>query len=406
MGDSGYIPYFLYISIQSTVPILFILQHYFIAIFDCLASRSHTTIVKHQTPKKTIMTSSNPKILLTGATGYIGGTILSHLIGVLPPSTSITLLLRDPSRGSTLISEYGNRVQPIFYKDLDDTEAATAVAADHDIIINTTDGFHSPSSLALIKGLAKRKEKTGRDVWIIHTSGVANLADQSFTGLYVEKDSNKEFDDAKDDIYVYEKERETLSPFGQRTVELALIDLAEELGVKTIVVESPLIYGVGTGLFNKTSIQIPIYIRAALAHGRSIVVDNGKGIWDHVHVEDLAELYTVILRDVIENEGKDLPSCKKGIMFSGNGRHTWHEVAQGVADALFEEGKLEDSKVESVSFEEGVKLLSVPEVFAELGFSSTSRTVSSVARNLGWKPSRGEQAWKATFGDDLKAVLG
>jgi nucleoside-diphosphate-sugar epimerase len=353
------------------------------------------------------MTSTTPpQILLTGATGYIGGSILAHLLNSPSPTLSkatITCLIRGPERAVTLSSTYGARVRPIVYKDLDDLEATTAVAAQHDLVINTTLGFHPASAQALIRGLA-------RDVWMIHTSGTSNLGDRPMSGAWVEKVPEREFDDAKDDIYGYEKEREALHPYLQRSTELGVVDTGLELGVKTLVIMSPTIYGIGSGLFNRTSIQLPSYVRSVLRHGHAVVVGNGKGVWDHVHVDDLVELYEIAVLDVLEKGGKGLPTGKKGIIFSGNGRHTWMEVAQAVADACYEEGKITEKRVESVGLAEGAKILSAyldqaDEVMVELGLSSNSRTVSSVGRSLGWKPTRGEEAWRKGFRDDVKAVL-
>ena len=359
------------------------------------------------------MTSTSQlRILLTGATGFIGGAVLSHLLKSLPPtvdSVAITCLVRGSDRAATLSSSYGTRVHSIVYKDLDDLETTIAVAAQNDIVINTTVSFHAASAQALLRGLARRKESTGRDVWMIHTSGTSNLADQPISGAWLEKIPEWEFDDATDDIYGYEQEREALHPYGQRSTELGVVDTGLELGVKTLVIMSPTIYGIGTGLFNTISMQLPAYIRSVLDHGRAVVVGAGKGVWDHVHVEDLAELYSIVVVNVLEKNGKDLPTGKEGIIFSGNGRHTWMEVAQAVADACYEEGKIRDRQVESVGLAEGAKLLTIAgqtdEHIVELGLSSNSRTVSGISRNLGWKPTRGEEAWRRGFRDDVEAVL-
>lgn len=356
--------------------------------------------------------TTTPQILLTGATGFIGGTVLAHLLNSSSPflsTTSITCLVRGPQRAAILSSAYGDRVRPVVYKDLDDLETTTAIAAHHDIVISTTIGFHPASAQALLRGLAQRKASTGRDVWMIHTSGASNLSDQQISGKYVEKVPNREFDDAKDDIYSYEREREALQSYHQRATELGVVDAGLELGVKTVVMMPPLIYGVGTGLFNKISIQIPTYIRCALEHGRAVVVEGGKGVADHVHVEDLAELYSIVVLEVLESGGKALPTGKEGIIFSGNGRHSWMEVAQGLADACYEEGKLKDNQVESVGLSEGTKILKfldeVNEEVTEKGLASSVRMISSLARNLGWRPTRGEEAWRKGIRDDVKAIL-
>jgi len=199
------------------------------------------------------MASENKKILLTGATGFIGGSILSHLLNS-PEATiknaQISCLLRGADRAEKLSSAYGDRVQPILYEGNDDLDTIVAIAAQHDIVINATMGFHSPSAEALVKGLAKRQAATDRGVWIIHTSGVSNIGDKPITnpGLPV-----RIFDDSADDIYGHQKTLENEQPYAQRTAELGVIDTGLALGVNTLSIISPTIYGPGTGLFNQTS---------------------------------------------------------------------------------------------------------------------------------------------------------
>ncbi|PSN60624.1 NAD dependent epimerase/dehydratase family protein [Corynespora cassiicola Philippines] len=361
--------------------------------------------------------AAHPKILLTGATGYIGGTVLTHLLtspsSPLPPSATITCLLRDPSRASLLTSTHGPRVQPALYAGLDDLAATTALASAHDIAINTTPGYHPASALALVRGLALRKQRTGRRVWMLHTSGTSNLGDRAVSRAWVHGGGQgeiREFDDVADDVYGFEKMREEGHAYAQRGAELAVVELGVELGVDTLVVMSPTIYGVGTGLFNRISIQIPAYIRCVLENGYAVVAGEGLGRWDHVHVEDLADLYGILVREVVKDGGVALPSGKKGIVFSANGRHSWLEVAQGAADACYEAGKTRERRVEKVTLAEAAEKLSsylgqVDETNVEIGLSSSSLTVSSVARALGWRPARGDEAWRRGFCDDLRMLL-
>ncbi|KAI8960071.1 NAD(P)-binding protein [Daldinia sp. FL1419] len=359
----------------------------------------------------TMASSTTPQILLTGATGYIGGTILDHFLNSKSPAFSgatISVLLRGEDRAAKLTSTYGSRVKPILYKDIDDLDATVAAAAQHDVVINTTLGFHPASVQAVIRGLAQRKAATGRDTWLIHTSGASNFCDHPITKKWVEPEG-REFDDAKDDIYGYEKDREVREgPYHQRTTEIGAIDLALELGVKSIVINSGTIYGRGTGLFNKTSTQVPLFVRAVLELKKGIVLGDGKGVWDHVHVEDLAELYLLVLERIVAKGGEGIPYGKKGIIFSSNGRHQWLDVAQGVADAVFAEGLIPSNKLESLTLEEAAKYLldgqAGPEL-VEKAVVSNSRTVPSVAKSLGWKPTRGEEAWKRGFVEEVKAEL-
>ncbi|KAF3769157.1 NAD(P)-binding protein [Cryphonectria parasitica EP155] len=359
--------------------------------------------------------SPAPKILLTGATGYIGGTILTNLLNSSHPTlekATFTCLIRGSlERGTLLSSTYGARVQPIAYTDLNDLELTTQVASEHDIVINAGIGYHAASAQALLHGLAQRKAAAGRDVWMIHTSGTSNLGEQAISKRWVEEDDpDREFDDERDDVYGYEKSREEVHSYIQRSTELSVVDQGRALGVETVVVMPPLIYGFGTGLFNKKSVQIPSYVRSVLEYGRAVVLGDGTGVRDFLHVEDLAALYRIVVLDILEKKGMSLPRAEKAIIFSAGGRFSWMDIAQCVADVCLKEGRIKDRQVRSIGLEEGVKIFSsyleeVDEDMLELGLSGNSRTVSSVAKRLGWKPTRTQDDWQKGLVEDIRATL-
>lgn len=163
--------------------------------------------------------------------------------------------------------------------------------------------------------------------------------------------------------------RNEKQPYSQRQTDLTVIETGLKAGVKTYIIMSPLIYGIGTGHFNQLSIQIPHMIRAALKTKQAEVIGNGKGTWDHVHIGDVATLYEIIVQKLLK--GEDLPSGEKGIYFSANGHYTWLEVAQGLADALFTLGVSKTEEVKSVSLEEAAgKWTGGDTLLAELGFAS------------------------------------
>lgn len=350
---------------------------------------------------------ATPKILLTGATGFIGGSVLTQLLTSHVPAlkkTPISCLVRRQEQADLLTSTYGDRVAPVLFKDLDDSDTIVNVASEHDIVVNTTIGIHAESARSLVLGLEKRKATTGKDVFMVHTSGTSNVADQPISKVYVEKDPEHVFSDL-DDIYTYEHARNALQPYAQRTSELGVVDQGLKSGVKTLVIMSPLIYGPGTGLGNRTTIQVPLYTKSILSSGRAIIVGDGKGVWDHVHVEDLARLYEIVVIKMIE-AGQGLPFGKQGIIFSGAGRHSWGEVASGVAQAAYEAGAIKSAEVKSVTLEEGAKALTGGNVLiVELGFSSNSRTRADIAERLGWKPQKTEDDFKKHFREEVDVVI-
>lgn len=164
------------------------------------------------------------------------------------------------------------------------------------------------------------------------TSGTSNLGDHVVSGGYTE---TRIFSD-KDDIYGYEKQREAAEPYSQRATDLVVIESGRALGVQTYIIMSPTIYGTGSGLFNKLSMQIPHLIRTFIQDGRAAVIGDGQARWNHVHIADLAELYELFLVQVVG--GPTIPAGEKGIYFSETGEHSWLEhswleLSEGIARA-------------------------------------------------------------------------
>ena len=211
-------------------------------------------------------------------------------------------------------------------------------------------------------------------------------------------------------------------PYAQRQTDLTVIEVGLQVGVKTYIIMSPLIYGIGTGHFNKISIQIPTMIRAAIKVQQVEVIGDGAGIWDHVHVEDLAMLYEILVVKILAEE--ELSNGKNGIYFSESGKHMWWEVAEGIADAMHAHMFLKTEEVKSISLEEGAERWTGGDLqLAELGFASkycsriqswkgsewligiySSRTRAEASRSLGWKPRKTERDWRESFQADVEVI--
>ncbi|KAJ5803702.1 NAD dependent epimerase/dehydratase family protein [Penicillium psychrosexuale] len=182
----------------------------------------------------------------------------------------------------------------------------------------------------------------------------------------------------------YEQDFTILPGLGQRTTDLVIFEDGEKAGVKTCILMSPTIYGIGTGLFNRTSIQINSLIRAAQRGGFTPVIGKGDAEWDHVHIEDLAGLYELILARILN--GDDLPSGARGVYFNETGHHSWREVSERIAKAGKETGFLVSEEIREIGLEEGGRVLQKPLDVVELGFASNSRTRADRAREIGWAP--------------------
>lgn len=98
----------------------------------------------------------------------------------------------------------------------------------------------------------------------------------------------------------------------------------------------PTICGIGSRAFNKLAIQVPRLIRTAIIDGYASVLAEGKGIWNYVHISDLARFYVLPLNRFLR--GEEVPSGLKGILFTGMGRFEFAELSRGIAGILKSRG--------------------------------------------------------------------
>ncbi|KAK2060058.1 NAD dependent epimerase/dehydratase [Colletotrichum caudatum] len=321
------------------------------------------------------------KILYTGATGFVGGSVLSQLLNSSYSeikNLDITALVRKQEQAD-LLKHKG--VEAIVFDGLDDSDFLRRTASEYDYVIHTPTGFHTSSAVALIEGLAQRKMQTGKDVHFIHTSGTSNLAER------VGKKEMGEVHEWSDleNVFEFEEEKEKEEAYGQRTTDIAVVNTGEKTGVKTYIMMPPTIYGRGTGLFNQGSIQIPSIIRGAIKAGASEYVGDGKACLGHVHVTDLALLYELVLKKVF---------------------HNWREIAEYVGKAGVALGALKSAEPRSVTLEEAASkwLKATPQV-AEMNYASSSATKPVLATQLGWKPRKTEKDWEESFVEAFQMVL-
>lgn len=238
--------------------------------------------------------------------------------------------------------------------------------------------------MALITGLAERKRRTGKEVYYIHTSGTSNLATSPLLGLYPSHPhrsppdpSTPPFSDLKgsDHELVFEtlKALNETYPYPQRTTDLAVIatGLSVTPTVPTHILMPPVIYGAGTGLYHASTHQIPALIRSSIKEKGAWMVGDGTGIKAHVHIEDLAGYYCVLVARLLE--GGTVPSGEEGVFFVENGEHSWREVGEGIAKVGYQLGVLPTEEVKSLGLKEAMQKLDwgTEEVWTESGFAAS-----------------------------------
>jgi nucleoside-diphosphate-sugar epimerase len=99
------------------------------------------------------------------------------------------------------------------------------------------------------------------------------------------------------------------------------------------------------------------------------VIEDGQTIWTHVHIEDLTDLFVLLVRRIVD--GEDLPSGRQEIYFCETGEHTHLEMAQRPANAGVGLGLSPSADVKKVSLQEGADAFAGGNAFrAELSFGA------------------------------------
>ncbi|KAL2783365.1 hypothetical protein BJX66DRAFT_131247 [Aspergillus keveii] len=334
----------------------------------------------------------SPNILITGATGYIGGTLLRALVSarVVPPS-SIWAIVRSDTQAESVEHLQVNAVQVA----LTDEGGIQRAILDNgiDIVIHTVSVVDPTLAASLLNALKARKASTNRPVYFIYNSGVSAFADKTGWPYGVAKET--------DDLYELQKGLTVPNPV--RQTDVAIHATADKYGIALYTVVPPLVYGKGTGTGNKISVQIPTLIRAAIANKEvHRFAENSK--WPAVHVTDLADYYTRLIQGIVEERG--IPAGKRGYYLVSAHTFNWHELLSGLAKDLFTRGLVATDDV-TVWPNEDVKTksLGLPSPYSDIAWNSNAAVSSHHDKELGWKPKWDYERLLRDIGEEVDAVL-
>ena len=284
------------------------------------------------------------KIFLTGATGYIGGSVAVKLINA---GHQVLGLTRSKEKAQQL-EEMG--IEPIVGS-LTDSELLIEATQQSDAVINAADSDNPWVVTTILPVLS------GTNKLFIQTSGSSLVGDKA-TGDRSELLFNEDtpFHPA-------------LEKVGRIAINERVLSAAQR-GVHSIVLCHSLIYGRGQGI-HAESIQIPGLIELARKTGRASHIGKGENIWSHVHIDDVAELYLL----AIEN------APAGSFFYVESGEASMKTVAEAIGQMLDLEEKTEPISLDDATAQWGAEM-------AQFAFGSNSRVTASKARKmLDWNPT-------------------
>lgn len=110
-------------------------------------------------------------------------------------------------------------------------------------------------------------------------------------------------------------------------------------------------------------------ISGALSAGRPEYICDGTGIWDDVHILDLAVFYELLIGKILKNE--NVPTGPKPFFFIQSIRHSWKELAEGIARAGVKNGALKVAETQSIGLSQAASKYTGGDVYlAEIGVAS------------------------------------
>jgi nucleoside-diphosphate-sugar epimerase len=296
------------------------------------------------------------KIFMTGASGYIGGTVAESLIKA---GHAVTGLARAENSAAKLRAHGIKAVRG----ELSAHSVVRNAARAADAVINCADAADPFVVAAIVEGLA------GSGKAFLHTSGSSVVGDKA-----AGKSSPK--------IHHEDTPSEPLPEKIQRVaVDRAVLASAAQ-GVRSVVLCPCLIYGQGRGA-NPDSIQIPSLIRQAVKSGIPRYVGEGQNIWSTVHIDDVASAYLLAL------EGARAGSY----FYIENGEASLKSIVESIARLLGGKRAAENWSIDEAIAEWGPQA-------AWFSLGGNSRVSAEKARKmLGWKPAGAdlfheiEQGW-------------
>ena len=227
------------------------------------------------------MTSQSPRIFLTGATGFVGGTILTTLCNT-HPEAQIKVLIRREEDAKHLQSIHPN-LDPVLGS-LSDLDILRKTAASVDFVIHATKE-DIPAILALIDGLASTPSALPFAPRLLSISGTRSLIDLSAPVTGIAPADSRPWSDVGDIKTILSLPKERI----HAEADQAIVAHAIARGVGTIRLAPGQLWGRGKGHVKSEGAAAAAYYAAVKKRGRAFVVGDGSVAWSWSSIGDLGE---------------------------------------------------------------------------------------------------------------------
>ncbi|KAJ4390968.1 hypothetical protein N0V93_004567 [Gnomoniopsis smithogilvyi] len=344
---------------------------------------------------------SSHRILVTGASGYLGGTLLARWGEARLASYDKLFALVRTDAQAQAVKQYG--VEPLNF-DVKDEAVIHRTLVDEKITIvyYLIDALSGEAQTYFIKALAEVQRITGMDVHFLHTSGAKIFS--SHAGA----PTSQPLLDTDPTLYSIQKAQKAPFSLLQTAVNAncTVTEEGENYGVRTYIFAPCIVYGKGEGFGNPISIQTVAIVKAAQAMRRVYKVDEGKPTWPVCHVLDNITLYIELLRKILK--GEDPGHGRNGYFLASSGSIAWDDLYTAMAASLANRNIIgDDSVVPATSqiLQQMGEALQCPAEFVPVQIGGSCTFTAEHGKTLGWKPQFSAQHIIETADEEVQHIL-
>ncbi|KAL2871544.1 NAD-dependent epimerase/dehydratase family protein [Aspergillus lucknowensis] len=335
-----------------------------------------------------------PHILVTGAGGYIGGSIAADLLNAkegFTKGTEIHAAVRSQEQAQSLSGLAVN----VAHLDLGDKKLVENYLLSHDIdiVINTATSIDRTVALNLISGLSARRAATGKESYLIHTSGLSAF----------DEVTSWPFGPIKDTDAVYDLESKSKNTYIVRQVDTLIVEHCKASGVMLFMIFPPTLHGRGSGTWNQLSPQIPSLIKAGVKERRVYKFPDSR---DAIlaHISDIAAFFTLLVNAILR--GDRLPEGQDGYYFLVSHEVSWWEILEKLAARLYARGLIDSPDLDVWPSEKVVaEAVGVPVRFAHSMWNASAKITCERQSILGWQPKWNKEQFLSRLDDEIDDFL-
>lgn len=239
------------------------------------------------------MAPTAQKTLFLIGPGLIGGSLLVKLKEVRPDLKLHALTRRDEQAAE--LKALG--IEPV-RGSVEDADVIKEWVGKSDIVIHAASADDDKGVFAIVDGIKARPQGSKRLIYI-QTTGNDELvrSARGFAGKSIEEKTLS-------DLYLTDEDVDArIAPDalhrhvdGPLRRDLVNPEKEKEYNVVTSLMMPPLIYGVGSAPWYRTSIQTPMLAARMMEKGPVVLPEGHPTVWNSIWVHDLVEAYVVLLK--------------------------------------------------------------------------------------------------------------